>query len=119
VQDVVWAFPVAIPILLPFFFMAALSHDRLVRRLYELHRADWQQAGSPRGFFWRPPEQLPLGHALAFVKSSMTWAFRLPAPLAIDPECRRTLRFLRIGLIGWNVGGLALLVFVLMNLRSF
>jgi len=117
VQDVVWAFPVAIPILLPFFFMAVLSHDRLVRRLYEHHPEEWKNAGGGIGFFWRPPEKLLATALPAFLRSAMTWAFRLPPPLANDPECRRTLRFLRIGLIVWNVGMLSLFAFLIMKSR--
>jgi hypothetical protein len=44
VQDVVYALGGLI--LLPFFFMAALSHDRLVRRLYEHHREEWKIVGA-------------------------------------------------------------------------
>jgi|SRR6185503_16644642 len=105
--------------LFPFFLMASLSHDRLVRRLYDLHREEWKSAGSPPGFFWRPPEGMSPTALPAFIKSTMTWAFRPPPALANDPEARRTLRFLRLGLIVWNVGGLALFGFAVVHFPDF
>ena len=99
--------------LLPFFFLAALNHDRLVRRLHERHRDEWTRQGGPRGFFWAPPEVLPATSLMAFLKSSMTWAFRLPGPLAADAEAKRPHLLMRVGLIVWNVGILALFAFLL------
>jgi hypothetical protein len=102
------AFLIGVILLLPFFFLATTSHDRLVRRLYEQHREDWKKAGGPKGFFWSPPEKLPSTALMAFMKSSMTWAFRPPAPLSGDPECRKHLVRLRVGLLVWNLGCLTL-----------
>ena len=99
-------------LLLPFFFLASLNHDRLVRLLYEKHRADWDQARGPVGFFWRPPTGILTTSLPAFMKSSMTWAFRLPAPLAADPAAKRPLLLLRIGLVTWNVGMLSLFALI-------
>jgi hypothetical protein len=114
--DTIWIFALAVIVLLPFFFMAALSTDQLVRRLYEQHREAWKLSGSPRGFFWKPPEELSLTSGLAFMKTSM-WAFRLPPPLRNDPSVQRPLLLLRIGLVVWNAGVLALFGFLILTHR--
>jgi hypothetical protein len=98
--------------LLPFGFLAVFHHDRLVRRLYERHRDEWSRLGGPVGFFWRPPEGLGATSLMAFMKSSMMWAFRLPEPPAKDAEARRPHILMRIGLILWNLGCLALFAFL-------
>lgn len=112
-----WVF-LAVLSLLPFFFMAALSHDRLVRRLYDSYREDWTKAGGPVGFFWRPSGPPSLTAGMAFVKSSMTWAFVLPVPLRSDPECVRHLLLFRVGLIVWNVGVITVIGLFFMGLRT-
>lgn len=92
--------------LLPFFFLASLNHDRLVRMLYEKYRPEWRQAGGPFGFFWRAPGERP--SMAGFIRASVTWAFRLPPKLAADPASRRPLLLLRVGIGIWNLGMIAL-----------
>jgi hypothetical protein len=99
-------------VLLPFFFLAATSYDRLVRRLSEQHPEEWNRLGAPRGFFWSPPNGFNPSSGVAFIRSSLSWPFRLPAVLGSDPEVRRLHARLRLGVIVWNCGFLALLAYL-------
>lgn len=111
-------FLIGVVILLPFFFLAALNFDRLVRRLFEHHREEWNRLGGPRGYFWTPPEGALPTAGVAFMKCSMAWVFRLPDPLASDPEARRLQTRLRLSVLVWNAGCLTLFG-VLYKLHGF
>src|SRR6185295_12779935 len=113
--DVYWVFPAGVVLLLPFFFLASLSHDRLMRLFHDQYPEHWRAAGSPRGFFWKPQGDLPLASSAASMRAIMLWAFRPPQVLTENPLARRSLVLLRLGVVVWNIGIVALFAFVLLT----
>jgi hypothetical protein len=98
--------------LAPFGYFASRSLDRLIRRLYEQSPVEWKAYGSPRGYFWKPPETLPASSLMAFLRAASTWPFRLPEPLRSDRQSSLDQRVLRFSLLVWNGGVLALFGFL-------
>jgi hypothetical protein len=110
-----WVFLGGIALMLPFGYMATRGLDKLVRKLYEQHPEEWKVYGGPRGYFWKPSGDLPLTATVAFVKAGLSWPFRLPPPLAQDRDALHIQLMLRIGVVTWNVGIIAL--FILLHMR--
>lgn len=100
-------------VLLPFFLMAALAHDRLTRRLHDRFPDEWRNAGGPGGYFWRPPGGLLSTSLSAFIKANLKWPFRLPTALGKDVASLRDLLLLRVGLLIWNAGMIGLVAFMI------
>ena len=94
---------------------AFVTWDRLIQHEYAAHRPDWERDGRLVGMFWRPPETEVLGPVSSLRVSWAThramfgWLFSTPAWAADDPEAVRLMRRLRLLVLVWNVGLLAVI----------
>lgn len=114
--DAFLTFLIGAALLLPFYFVTTFSFDRLVRRLHEHHREEWTRRGEPTGFFWKAPGTRRDPPALtAFMRAAASWPFRAPAPLANDPSARPLLLRMRVALLVWNLGLVALVAWILLR----
>ena len=80
------------------------SFDRLVRLEYACHRADWEQDGKPRGFFWVPSECRLFWSWLAQQRAAFVWLFQTPSWMREEQEALRWVSRLRILVCAWNIG---------------
>ena len=94
--------PLILVIALPALVYSFLMFDRLVRAEYEHDRAAWEADGKPRGFFWRVPECTWFRSAWSINRLSLLWLFTTPRWAANLPDCRKSLRRLRVAVLVWS-----------------
>jgi hypothetical protein len=52
-------------------------HDLLIASVHHHHREEWDGAGSPRGYYWLPPDG-PIAGLGATRAAARSWLFRTP-----------------------------------------
>lgn len=103
------------------------AFDRLIRYQFEAHRAEWEQNGRSRGYFWLPTEywnsqpvegisqwKLRRDSSSAFQKVILTWMFSTPVWTKKDEIAGKLLKRFRL-LVFLGNGGLLLCIFLLMT----
>ena len=108
-------------------FGSFLTFDQLVRLEYNSYRAQWENDGKPRGFFWFPREYWRSQNIDWFNKwksqyfsswtmqrSHLTWLFSTPQWINEDDSAKKLVKRLRALVLIWN--GSFLLGFILIML---
>jgi hypothetical protein len=103
---------------------AFLTFDQLIRLEYNSYRAQWEDDGTPRGFFWVPREywriQSPswfgrwksqYKSSWSMQKANLFWLFSTPLWIKNDEKAKKLLKRMRVLVLIWN--GSFLLGFIL------
>src|SRR4051794_5741213 len=79
--------------------------DQLIKREYELHRADWESDGRPAGrVFFRPAEARFFAGRRAYARIYYGWLFTTPRWIEGDPVAQKLLTRSRRLSAGWHLG---------------
>ena len=103
--------PLILLALLPCLIGGFVIFDKLVRLEYFSYRKHWEEDGMPHGFFWVPPEArmaggwlVRFGSSSAKGRKSFAWLLSTPEWMQSDERALRLVFWLRILVLGWNVG---------------
>jgi hypothetical protein len=101
-------------------FTSFCAFDTLVKRLHDQYPDEWDRVGRPYGFFWRPKSRTLrwMSSGFAMQKLAFVWLFSTPEWMKQEQWSLRRLRFFRITVLIWNVGGLAFAILLYMTERS-
>ncbi len=93
---------------------ALYTVTRLIQHEYRFYREAWEEDGRPIGYMWRPREATWFGSSFAFHRCALTWVFRPPAWVSGDTTAEALLFRLRWLVLTWNVGFVALVIWLAM-----
>ncbi len=103
-------------LLSPVLIGAFLIFDRLVRLEYREYNGEWENDGKPIGFFWKPPGAMEDMLAIARTKLCFQWLFKSPHWMLQNPQAMSLVKWLRICVAIWNIGGLAIAALLFLRL---
>ena len=106
--------PLVVALIAAFHFL-----ERLIRHEYTFHRDAWERdrrAFTPHA---HAGETTWLGSGFAFWRCALSWALHTPEWARVDPAAIALLSRWRCCVLPWNIGCIALLLFVVVGLRRY
>lgn len=105
-------------VLLPFAIYGLLLVDKIIMKLHDSFLSEWDSAGRPSGIFHNPPNIDDIQPAISMLKNITAWLFVTPEWIKGDANLASSLIRLRVCVIAWNAGIVALLVIIFMSFKE-
>ena len=109
---------VGILVLIPFAIYGIFLIEKIIRKLHDSYPNEWEKYGRPSGIFHNPPNINNIESAFSMLKNVTVWLFTTPAWIKNDAVVSFNLIRLRICAFVWNVGIMALMVFIFISLQE-
>jgi len=105
-------------LLLPFLIGAFITFNQIIKVQYKENKNEWEASGRPCGFFWKPKEiKWPQGY-IARNRLAFIWLFKTPDWIKNNDRIKKDLSRLRLLVLIWNLGIIALLIILLINTKT-
>jgi hypothetical protein len=103
---------------MPFAIYGIFLIEKIIRKLHDSYPNEWEKAGRPSGIFRNPPSINNIESAFSMLKNITVWLFSTPAWIKDEAAVSSNLMQLRICALVWNVGIMALMVFIFISLQE-